>query len=494
MIHITLLALAAVFSLQAQESKIDPQVSKAISGGRSVSVLLLGEKQLLQGPKGFSEFCKKNSGSKRRELRAQLIVQLKKIANAEQVALRKELKLPKETQGLWLVNAVAATLTPEAIRAAAKSERVKYIYPAGPIPQGQGRGRVGTVLGKGAVRPFSTKGKTIPWNLKAVKADQVWSQLGITGGGSVVAMYDAGVDYNHEDLRENIWRNPGERANNGKDDDGNGWVDDIYGFNFRFGSPEVKPNSVQAGRLQHGTLTSGIVAGDGTGGTITGVAPRAKLMPLLGWGGPYGAARVHEYALENGADVMNMSFSIPNLGHTRGLWRLMSEHATAAGLVLVSGAGNFQSLSKPVQLRIPEGIPCVIAAGGVDRNLKIPNFVSLGPVEWGSVKFYEDHPMPKGLIKPDVSAFPGPNYPVLANKRGYLDPNNRVKGNSFSGPHVAGTVALMFSANPELTAWRVKEILEITATDLGSKGKDNDTGAGLLNALAAVKAAIAEKK
>ena len=78
MIHITLLALAAVFSLQAQESKIDPQVSKTMSGGRSVPVLLLGEKQLLQGPKGFSEFCKKNSGSKRRELRAQLIVQLKK--------------------------------------------------------------------------------------------------------------------------------------------------------------------------------------------------------------------------------------------------------------------------------------------------------------------------------------------------------------------------------------------------------------------------------
>ena len=147
MIHITLLALAAVFSLQAQESKIDPQVSKAISGGRSVSVLLLGEKQLLQGPKGFSEFCQKNSGSKRRELRAQLIAQLKKFAKTEQVALREELKLPKETQGLWLVNAVAATLTPEAIRAAAKSERVKYIYPAGPIPQGQGRGRVGTVLG-----------------------------------------------------------------------------------------------------------------------------------------------------------------------------------------------------------------------------------------------------------------------------------------------------------------------------------------------------------
>ena len=203
---------------------------------------------------------------------------------------------------------------------------------------------------------------------------------------------------------------------------------------------------------------------------------------------------MHEYALENGADAMNMSFSIPNLGPTRGLWRLMSEHATAAGLVLVSGAGNFQGLPKPVQLRVPEGIPCVIAAGGVDRNLKVPRFVSLGPVEWGSVKFYGDHPMPKGLIKPDVCGFPGAGYPVLAGaNKGYIDPNLRIRGNSFSGPHVAGTVALMLSANPDLTTWRVKEILETTATDLGPKGKDNDTGYGLLNALAAVKTALAEK-
>ena len=494
-----LIFLAGAFCLVAHEldEKIDPNVAQAIRGGRAVPVVLLGQRQLLEGAKGFPAFCQKNAGAKRSVLRPQIIAQLKAIAKEEQAKLREELDLPKTAKGLWLVNGVAVTLTPEAIRAAAKSKNVKYIYPAGPIPlEGGrgGRGRVSAVLPEVKRKAFSAEGKKIPWNLKAVKADQVWSKLKITGEGAVVAMYDAGVDYTHADLKNNIWRNPGEKANNGKDDDGNGWVDDIYGFNFRFGSPEVKPNSVQAGRLQHGTLTSGIVAGDGTGGTITGVAPRAQLMPLLGWGGPYGAARVHEYALENGADVMNMSFSIPNLGHTRGLWRLMSEHATVAGLVLVSGAGNFQRLPKPVQLRIPEGIPCVIAAGGVDRNLKIPNFVSLGPVEWGGVKFYEDHPMPKGLIKPDVSAFPGPNYPVLANKSGYLDPNNRVRGNSFSGPHVAGTVALILSANPELTAWRVKEILEATATDIGAKGKDNDTGAGLLNALAAVKAAMAEKK
>ena len=491
MIRMSIVWLVSVLFAGAQDSKIDPKVTQAIRGGRSISVILLGTQQLLEGPKSFSEFCAKHKSAKRTELRPKIIAQLKAIAKADQAKLREELDLSKNAQGLWLVNGIAATLTPEAIRRAGKSKHVKYIYPAGPIPMGRGRGRVGTVLPKSKREVFSAKRKKIPWNLKAVGADKVWSELKITGRGAVVAMFDSGVNYRHADLRDNIWINPGEEANNGKDDDGNGLVDDYYGFNFRTMQPEV----IATGPRQHGTLTSGIVAGDGTGGTVTGLAPEAKLMPLIGWGGPYAAARVHEYALEMGADVMNMSFSIPNLGHTRGLWRLMSEHATATGLVLVSGAGNFQREPKPVQLRIPEGIPCVIAAGGVDRDMKIPSFVSLGPVEWGSVKFYGDYPMPKGLIKPDVCGFPNGGYPLLSSQnKGYMDPDIRIRGNSFSGPHVAGTVALMFSANQDLTAWRIKEILESTAKDLGPKGKDNDTGYGLLNSLAAVKAALAEKK
>ena len=483
--------LVGVLFVGAQDTKIDPKVSQAIRGGRSTGVILLSTRQMLEGLKGFPGFCAKHKDAKRTELRPKIIAQLKANAKADQAKLRRELKLPKEAEGLWLVNGIAVTLTPEAIRASAKSANVKYIYPSGPIPRGGVSGRVSKVLPKAKRNPFSTKDKKIPWNIKAVGADKVWSELKITGRGAVVAMFDSGVNYRHADLRDNIWINPGEKANNGKDDDGNGLVDDYYGFNFRTMQPEV----IALGPRQHGTLTSGIVAGDGTGGTVTGLAPEAELMLLMGWGGSYAAVRVHEYALEMGADVMNMSFSIPNLGHTRGLWRLMSEHATAAGLVLVSGAGNFQREPKPVQLRIPEGIPCVIAAGGVDRDMKIPSFVSLGPVEWGSVKFYGDYTMPKGLIKPDVCGFPTGGYALLSSQnKGYVNPNVRIRGNSFSGPHVAGTVALMLSANPDLTAWHVKEIIESTAADLGPKGKDNDTGYGLLNAFAAVKAALVEKK
>ena len=183
-----------------------------------------------------------------------------------------------------------------------------------------------------------------------------------------------------------------------------------------------------------------------------------------------------------------MSFSLPNLGNLRGLWRMLSDHATCAGLVLVSGAGNFQQNQRiPVQIRIPEGIPSVICAGGVNENMQVPNFCSLGPVEWASVKFFEDYPMPKGLIKPDVCGFPGPKYPVIDwRSDGYIDPNNNIQGNSFSSPHISGCAALVLSVAPEMPAWVVREVLEKTASDIGKKGKDTKYGAGLANAYKAV--------
>jgi subtilisin family serine protease len=129
--------------------------------------------------------------------------------------------------------------------------------------------------------------------------------------------------------------------------------------------------------------------------------------------------------------------------------------------------------------------------GGVTERLEVPRFVSLGPVEWASVKFYEDFPMPAGLIKPDVCAFPGPKIALIGTDgdESYLPDSNQRRGNSLSAPHVSGICALVLSANPELTPWRVKEILEKTAKDLPPRGKDPRSGAGFANAYKAVQAA-----
>ncbi|MHC4599371.1 MAG: S8 family serine peptidase [Planctomycetota bacterium] len=496
---LSLVVLSAAIAEEKDDDKVDPRIRQFLprmKENQRLPVVLLGKTQLLEPPTGFKEFCAANKSKKRSVLRKEVVAKLKAIAKKEQEFILAALESPKSARPLWIVNAILVNLTAEQVEEAAAMDAVKYVYPGHAAPKSGGPGKVGVVLTPSERKPFDLTGKKVPWNLKAIGAEKVWTELKITGQGAVVAMLDIGVKVDHEDLKGNIWINVKETPNNGKDDDGNGYVDDYYGYDFFLGTANVAPNP--RARMQHGSLTSGIAAGDGTGGTVTGVAPRAKIMPLLGRGNY--AAFAYQYAIEMGGDVLNMSFSLPKLGHLRGVWRMMSDHAVCAGLVLVSGAGNFQQNQPiPVQIRVPEGIPSVICAGGVDREMKVPPFCSLGPVDWSDVIFFKDYPYgddEPGLIKPDVCGFPGPNFPVIWPRKGkgYIDPNKGIQGNSFSSPHISGTVALMLSANPELTAWRVKEILEETAKDIDPPGKDPRTGAGLADAYAAVKKALDEKK
>jgi subtilisin family serine protease len=210
---------------------------------------------------------------------------------------------------------------------------------------------------------------------------------------------------------------------------------------------------------------------------------------------PISAALAYQYAIENGADILSMSFSLPNLGNLRGFWRMMSDHAVAAGLLLVGGAGNFRMTQPiPVQHQSPKDVPSVISVGGIDTLGVLVPFSSMGPAEWSTVALYGDYPMPAGLVKPDLVAFPGEGYPVLGiGDTGYIDTDTvRIRGNSFSGPQVAGIAALILSEHPAMSVWHVREILESTAHDLGSPGKDNMFGYGLADAYAAVSRARRE--
>jgi len=151
---------------------------------------------------------------------------------------------------------------------------------------------------------------------------------------------------------------------------------------------------------------------------------------------------------------------------------------------------------------LPKDIPCVIAVAGVVDEKATYFDGCKGSRPWTGVKFYEDSPPD---TKPDVTACAG-MYPFWGHPeqmKGYgrgkvIQPESPVamlmtapgiRGNSFSGPHAAGVAALMLSANPDLPAWRVKELMEKTCRDLGDPGKDKQFGAGLLNAVEAVRAA-----
>lgn len=485
----------------AVDSKIDPVLRDALRAGRSARVIVLGRTQLFAPVGGLGQFEVAHAKDDRRVLRQQVVATLRKNAAREQGRILRALGRSRADQALWIVNALALELTPDAIRSVSRLDDVLFIYAGGePLAAPQIPTAPILVLPPKPPTPFHTAGKRIAWNVAHLGAPRVWSELGNVGSGSVVAVLDNGANYAHQDLRANLWRNPREIPGNGIDDDANGWTDDIYGYDFGAMSPEVRnTNAVR----QHGTMTSGIIVGDGSGGTVTGVAPRAQLMLLKITGGnvdgagsrPIAAALAYQYAIENGADILSMSFSLPGLGNLRGFWRMMSDHAVAAGLVLVGGAGNFRTTDPiPVQHQSPKDVPSVISVGGIDTLGVLAPFSSMGPAEWSSVALYGDYPMPTGLIKPDLVAYPGEGYPVLGTAdSGYIDTDTiRIRGNSFAGPQVAGIAALLLSERPSLTAWRVRELIERTAHDLGPTGKDNEFGYGLVDAYAAVILARAE--
>lgn len=458
--------------------KIDAQLQSAATGTSRVGVLILLRDQLLLGPDALATFASANANANRLVLRGTVVAQLRALSDAGAARIAGALPSGANPHTLWILNGVVAQLTQPEILSVARERSVLRLYllprvatPDVPVPAS-----VVTPVRT----PFDPAGKNIPWNIADIGAPAAW-QRGVTGENAVIALIDERVRIDHPDLRNNIWVNEDEVPNNFVDDDGNGLIDDRHGYNFSEGSAEIG-----SPRGPHGTYTSGIAVGDGSGGTITGVAPRARVMPLVGIAFVE-VARALQYALENGADVVNMSFSVSNQLNLRGPWRLISDHATAAGLVLVSGAGNFrQSQPVPVQLRTPEDIPSVIAVGGLTQSLRLAEFSSTGPVEWGSIVHYGDFAMPAGLIKPDVVAFPGAGYPVLSLAGNYIDPNTEIRGNSFSSPHVAGAAALLLSDRPTTPAWRIRQILEETARDLDTPGKDNRTGFGLIDVAAAL--------
>src|SRR4030042_4917704 len=261
----------------------------------------------------------------------------------------------------------------------------------------------------------------------------------------------------------------------------------------------------------HGTHCAGSIASDGTAGSQCGVAPDANVM----------ACRVRTVADTiaesqvwqamqfvaspplspgNGGDLISMCLGwLIAANPQQATWRTNCDNVGAAGVIMIVAAGNERGTAPPNSCRCPANVPSpwgepgngatgaqsnVVSIGATDSLDVYGSFSSRGPVTWQTIAPFNDYTYPPGLTKPDVSA-PGVYIKSCAynNNNGYADGWN---GTSMATPHCAGTVALMLQKNAFLTRVEIDSILQVTSVDLGPGGKDNDYGAGRIDALNAV--------
>ncbi len=294
------------------------------------------------------------------------------------------------------------------------------------------------------------------WGAKNIRADQFWKQNEY-GNGILISVIDTGVDINHTQLKDRIYKNPGEhgldangndKRTNGIDDDGNGYIDDHSGYDF------FNERTLLSDNGDHGTHVTGIIAAThssktaGASTLVQGVAPRATILPASflgpnGSGTIDGAIKAIRYSVERGAKIINASWggqgcSIVLRDEVRGL--------QARNILFVSAAGNRASNldTWPEYPASFEGLS-QITVGSIDANLKMSDFSNF------SDRFVHIFAPGGGII----STTPGSRYATFS-------------GTSMATPFISGAAALIWSKNPHFSAIDVRnEILRLIQTDPG---------------------------
>lgn len=307
-----------------------------------------------------------------------------------------------------------------------------------------------------------------------VGAPQAWQRYGASGKGIVAAVLDDGAFEQHPDLRPKLVANYDASTAS---------------------APLARPSQVSvlapAGEEGHATHVTGTIVGEGreSGGVYKGVAPAARFVNVKVFAGPNQTTsdivlRGLDWTLTN-KDRLGIRVAVMSLGGrpsdgTDALSRAV-DIAVDKGLVVVAAAGN--AGPGPQTITSPGAAEKAITVAAVDKQRKIASFSSRGPTL-------------DERLKPDIAA-PGVaivstvppvstgavNHFVTGGRSPYYGP---LSGTSMAAPHVAGAVALVLEADPELTPPEVKRILLATAQDIGPVGTDNETGYGFLNVAAAV--------
>lgn len=310
------------------------------------------------------------------------------------------------------------------------------------------------------------------WGMNQNRVKESWASS--KGNASVVvAVIDTGVDYTHEDLVDNIWRNPGEtgldsagrdKSSNGVDDDGNGYIDDVIGWDFV--ANDNKPYDLTAslmdilmggGNPGHGTHCAGNVAARADNGKgITGVAPGVSIMPLRfisekGQGTTADAVKAIKYAVDNGARVLSNSWGSEgdeNDSEAQVLKDAIT-YAEGKGALFVAAAGNgHQGVGYDNDRDAKPAVPAsyanenILSVAAIDESGNLGSFSN-----WGATSV--------DIGAPGVKVFSTVTQAVKYTDTLIDFPGMTVTwdGTSMACPHVAGAAALYLSIHPEKT-WR----------------------------------------
>ena len=300
-----------------------------------------------------------------------------------------------------------------------------------------------------------------------INAELAWDIVKGSSGDVVIAIVDGGTDTDHPDIQANLWVNPDEIPGNGIDDDNNGFIDDVNGWNFANDSGDPSGLTQTPSAADHGTIVGGIVSAvsDNNNG-VAGTSWNAKLMPLntvdpdedliikFGYDGLL-------YAIENGANVVNMSWGRPG---PPSVFELdLIEMANDLGVAMVASAGNAGN-SVP---NYPAAYPHVLSVASTDLIDSKAGFSNFGA--WV-----------------DLAA---PGVGILSTLDG--DAFGELSGTSFSAPMVAGVVALVKTQHPDWLGIQASQQVRVTADNIDALNPQfaGLLGKGRLNAFAAVSAA-----
>jgi len=296
------------------------------------------------------------------------------------------------------------------------------------------------------------------WGMNYIEAPAAWDRA--TGNdSSVMAVVDTGVDYNHPDLQENMWRNPSEIPGDGIDNDNNGIIDDVFGFNGIDNSGD--PMDAHG----HGTHCSGTMAGRGNNEIgVAGINWSGKIMGIRfmdasGRGDLAAAIRGIDYVVsqkQRGVNVRVMNNSWGGGGFSEPLRRAI-EKAGQEGIVFVAAAGNSASDND--------------SSPSYPASYDLPNLISVGAVgQDGTLASFSNY----GAQSVKIAA---PGVSILSTM-----PNGQygfMSGTSMASPHVAGAFGLLFSTEPNLSVDdAVRRMIDSGVEQNVLKGKIKD-GRGL---------------